>query len=59
MKKMFEMYLILNKLKLIIINKMKYSFAVLAIVANVSAIQLHMDLEKMTEESDNVLMQFK
>ncbi len=38
---------------------MKYSLAVLAIISNVQAISLKMDLERMTEESDNVLMQFK
>ena len=39
---------------------MKYSFAVLALTAaSVNAIKLRMDLERMTNQADNVLMQFK
>ena len=41
---------------------MKYSFAILALTAaSVNAIQLKMkmDLERMTNQADNVLMQFK
>jgi len=39
---------------------MKYSFAVLALsAASVKAIQLRMDLERMSNDADNVLMQYK